>query len=111
MHIDVYNYGNFIIDGRRYTSDIKIMRKQVIFWEAEYNNMTLDNVRDIVMSSPEVIIIGTGFSGMLKVPPVVREYIEKRNVELIIEKTQEACRLYNELSNIKEVAAIIHIKG
>ncbi len=108
MHIDNYSFGNFIIDGRRYTSDIKLIGENVKFWDAEGHNMTIDDVRDAVQFNPEIIIIGTGQSGMLKISLMIREYIENKKIELITTNTPEACNLYNEMSKTRKVAAILH---
>lgn len=50
----------------------------------------------------EVIIIGTGQSGVLSVDSRIRGKIKSANVELAVAKTPEAVKLFNSLAQEKK---------
>jgi hypothetical protein len=105
MHIDSYSFGCFVVDGKTYSHDIKIVGKEIKLWKN--HKLCLDDVKDVVMAKPKIIIIGTGESGVVNVSPEIRDFITKAGIKLIIAKTAKACDLYNELSN-ENAAAILH---
>lgn len=57
----------------------------------------------------EILIVGTGAQGLLKVPPDTAAHFESSGIILIAEKTDEACRTYNELKNTSKVIAALHL--
>lgn len=56
-----------------------------------------------------MVIIGTGFSGMLKVTKEVEALLSSRGIELFALPTKEAVELYNELARKKRVAVLLHL--
>ena len=63
----------------------------------------------IIKYKPEVLIIGTGAYGILKVPSDTKHYIESNGIELIINNTRKACDIYNVLKDKKKVVAALHL--
>jgi hypothetical protein len=59
--------------------------------------------------APEVVVVGTGYVGMMKVSSETRLYVQKKGIELLVEKTREACGLVNDLSKSKRVLAGLHM--
>jgi hypothetical protein len=57
---------------------------------------------------PQIIIIGSGQSGVLIVPEDVKYRIKKQKIKLIVLETPEAIDEYNKLSKTKRVNALIH---
>lgn len=107
VRISHYEFGSYIIDGKRYERDIKIIDGRITSWHNHH--LALDDVEDAVKSHPEIIIIGTGMHGVLEVTDEIRDYIESRGIELVIVKTKEACSEFNSLTlHGKKVAAILH---
>ena len=105
--IESYSFGKYIIDGKEHEYDIKIINNQVKKWRN--HNMSKEDIIDLVEAKPELIIIGTGAYGVIKVSEDIKEYIKSKDIHLIIEKTGRACEEYNkaEKKGIK-VAAIFH---
>jgi hypothetical protein len=56
-----------------------------------------------------VLVVGTGYSGMMDVPPETRSYIESEGIELVVQKTAEACKTFNRLSESRTVVAALHL--
>jgi len=60
-------------------------------------------------SKPEIVIVGTGNMGVMKIAPEVEEHLKENNIKLIACKTEIACRKYNELSSKNRVVAALHL--
>jgi len=108
--IDSYTFGTFIIDGKRFDSNVKIIQDKATKCRYFENHIIeLNDFVDMVDKKPEYIIIGTGESGVIRVPEEIREYIEKAGIKLIMEKTGDACDIYNSLiKKKKRVCALLH---
>jgi hypothetical protein len=111
--IDKYSFGHIIINGKEYTSDVKIFGNlnhvQANWWRELGHTMALPDIQDILNDPPEVLIIGTGSAGVMKVPEKVITHIKSTGIELIIERTPEACNIFNKLHETKNVVAALHI--
>ncbi|MEM2482750.1 MAG: Mth938-like domain-containing protein [Candidatus Nezhaarchaeales archaeon] len=110
MHIDEYEFGKIVIDRRKYNRDVIITSKNVReWWRVKGHEVCVKDLEVIENEDLEVLIIGTGYFGIVKVLPEVEEWAEKKGVELIALPTREACNLYNEKSREKKVIAALHL--
>ena len=109
--IDAYYFGRIVIDGNAFTTDVIIFPDRVMdnWWRKDGHVLHVEAVELIVEEKPEVLIIGTGKYGILKVLPQTREYIDSRGVELIVEQTEQACEIYNKISRDRKVVAALHL--
>lgn len=108
--IDSYQFRTFIIKGKEYNRNIKLFDKEVR--EYKYipeHTLVLDDITDLINYNPLVIIIGTGAYGLMKLSKEISEYIERRRIRLVVQKTADACKTYNQsLKEGKKVAAFMH---
>lgn len=112
MHIiNDYRFGQIVIDGKKYTTDVKIFpdRVEENWWRDQGHSLVVNDIEDILEEAPELLIIGTGSAGVMLVPENTQQIIKKRGIDLIIERTGEAYKLYNELSKSKKVIAALHL--
>ena len=111
--IENYRFGHIVINGNEYTSDVKIFSDHVManWWRSSGHLLSISDIEDILRDPPEVLIIGTGSSGVMKVPEEVQKEVRKLGIELIVERTSDACNTYNELENSKQkqVVAALHL--
>jgi len=109
--IDSYNFGQIVINGNKYTSDVIIFpdRVQGDWWRDESHELTLKDISGIIDENPEILLVGTGAPGMMKVLPEVEREAEARNIQLIVQPTGEACEIYNQLSPTQKVVAAFHL--
>ena len=109
--IDSYHFGQIVIDGRKYSSDVIIFpdRVQDLWRRKKSHELTLEDIKEIMAENPEVLIVGTGAIGRMKVLPEVGQEAEALNIKLIAEPTGEACDIYNQLSSIQRVVAALHL--
>jgi hypothetical protein len=112
--IDMYEFGVIVVDGRKYTRDLIILPTKVMegWWRREGHNLTLEDLKELLDldASLEVLVIGTGYSGMMNVPEDVEESLKERGIEVIVEPTRNACQTFNTLlGEGRRVAAAIHL--
>jgi len=105
MHIDSYKIGQITIDGSEYEFDVLVYPEDdvVMKWERiESHELDKDDLEDIDIVTPDILIIGTGNKGELKILSQTREYLEELGVELIEAKTKEAIKIFNDLQKEEE---------
>jgi hypothetical protein len=112
MRIEDYQFGRIVIDGKIYTSDVIIFPDRVMRnWRREEGHfLSPADLWDVVKEEPDVLVVGTGNSGMMWVSPKTRRYLMERGIRLVEERTREACKTYNHLSSSgKKVVAALHL--
>jgi len=109
--IDAYSFGQIVISGQKYTSDVIIFpdRVQGDWWRDEGHELNLRDIAGVMEESPEILLVGTGAPGLMKVLPEVEREAEARNIQLIVQPTGEACDIYNQLSPTQRVVAALHL--
>lgn len=109
--IESYKFGMIVINGKRYTSDVIIFPDRVLdgWWRKEGHRLYVEDLREVLNSEPrpEVLVVGTGYSGLMKVSNEVEEELRSRRIEIIAQPTKQACQTFNELlkSNRRVVSA------
>jgi len=110
--IDAYDFGRIVINGKTYTSDLIIFPNRIMsdWWRKEGHRLHVNDLDEVVKEKAEVLIVGTGHSGLMKVPTETKEFIKSEGFELIIQPTEEACKTYNSLiKSGKKVVAALHL--
>ncbi|MFH1037059.1 MAG: MTH938/NDUFAF3 family protein [PVC group bacterium] len=109
--IDDYRFGRMIIDGRTYASDVIIFpdRVQGSWWRKNGHSLCREDIEDVLRAKPEVLVVGTGAGGVMKIPPAVAERIRAEGIELIARETASACRTYNSLLGKRTVIGAFHL--
>ena len=109
--IDSYHFGEIIIDGKNYSSDVVIFpdRVQNNWWRKTGHELCLEDIARVITENPEVLVVGTGASGLVKVLPEVEQMAHAQGIKLIAEPTDKACNTYSQLSHFQRVVAALHI--
>ena len=110
--IESYDFGRIAINWIVYTKDVIITGdKTIAGWVRKEGHLlqVADISQAIEESAPEVAIVGTGYNGMMSVPEETRLYFQRKGIDLLVEKTQEACNLFNALSKTKRALAALHL--
>jgi len=69
----------------------------------------VEDLKEAFQERPEVLIVGTGYSGLMRVPNEVSDYVKTIGIELIVQSTKEACKTFNRLVQSKRVVAALHL--
>lgn len=108
MKIQSYSFGRIIIDGKMYTEDVIIFSDKIEnWWRKESHNVYPKDIKSIIREKPDLLIIGTGAYGVMKVKEETKEILKQNNIEFISVKTKEACKMFNE--NSGKVVAALHL--
>ena len=109
--IDSYDFGRIVINGKRYNSDLIVFPDRVRdgWCRKEGHQLHVEDLKDVLEAKPEVLVVGTGYSGLMAVPPETRKYVESEGIELTAQKTAEACKTFNRLVKSRKVVATLHL--
>lgn len=109
--ITKYSFGEMVVNKKTYKSDIIIFPEKVIssWWRKEGHSLHKDDISEVLEYNPEIIIIGCGASGVMVVPKKLIEELNSRGIQVIVEKTTEAYKKFNELVKKKRVVGCFHL--
>ncbi len=111
MHIDGYEFGRIIIDGETYSHDLLIWPGQMKsdWWRTEGHLLQLGDVAEALAAAPQVLVVGTGAYGNMRVDRELEDYLKDTDIQLLAQPTAEACRLINDLAPRRRLAAALHL--
>jgi hypothetical protein len=112
MVIESYSFGNIVIDGSRYSSDLIIYPDGKIvagWWRQNGHLMTEADIAGLIAASPEVIVVGTGASGMLKPERGIEKVLGKKGIRMLAAPCRQALNHFNALNRSKKVGACFHL--
>jgi hypothetical protein len=99
------------ISGKIYTSDLIVYPNRIdaSWWRKTGHRLCMDDIREILEEKFDVLVVGTGYWGLMEVDKEVVQHAKLAKFNLIIEKTQKAVELFNTLSNQKKTIAAFHL--
>jgi hypothetical protein len=111
MRIDHYSFGKLVAQGIAYGADLILTPDGVeaSWWRKEGHRLCLEDLQAALAARPEVLVIGTGESGMMAVPAELRRQLADLGLEVHAATTAEAVRIYNELAPGRRTAAALHL--
>ena len=122
--ITEYHFGSITIEGKTYNYDVEVrwtpkeslrdptgQTCEVLkWWRGESHVVDVEDIKRAVGENPEIIVIGTGESGMAKVTNQAKEEIISKGIGLIIEKTGQAIKSFNrEEEKKRRVIGLFHL--
>lgn len=108
MHIDAYRFGEIIVDGTTYTSDVIVYPDEVQSnWRRERgHHLQPDDLTDVIAAAPRHLVIGTGASGRMTVSEETKQLLRRHDISFEVLPTDEACRAFNQRSS---AVAALHL--
>lgn len=107
--IDNTYFGAIIVNGRKFDSDVVIDWTGDIKSRSGSHSFTKADLNDLMMHDPEVIIVGTGTAGNVKVEPEAEIAARLNGVELITKLTPQAIIEFNKQVKRRKAIALIHV--
>lgn len=117
MKLSLIQFGAIEIDGERYERDVIIDRGAVSRrskklskpYRAQFGHTPVSAAEQIPWGpAGSRLVIGSGVHGMLPVMAEVTREAKRREVDLVVVPTEEACRLLSDPPD-DEVRAILHV--
>jgi hypothetical protein len=111
MKIDSFSFGSIVISGTTYTHDVIVYPDRVEGpWQREEEHRPqITEFSGILKAEPDVLIIGTGYAGVMSVPDQIRNYLTSKGITVHVEKTAAAIDRYHSLLGREKVVAALHI--
>jgi len=111
MKIEHYSFGRITIEGKTYTSDIIIYQGKVnaSWWRKQGHNLEIADLVDVLAAQPEVLVVGTGAMGLMKVPKETISHLQSKGIEVHVARTGEAVAIFNKLQKDKVAIAAFHL--
>ena len=109
--INSYSFGSIVIDGNKFSKDLIIFPEKInSSWRRKIGHLLLeDDIVEILDYKPELLIIGTGVSGLMKVDDKVKDKLKALGIEFVIKKTSEAVNEYNRIYKDKKAVCALHL--
>ena len=116
--VEFFQWGKYTIVGEEHTKtpegligagkDVRLIGHEATSWaERKGHKLTPEMITDVYDRDIEVLVIGNGVNSAVEVPDEVREAVESHGLELIIERSQDACLTYNEMMRDGRKAALL----
>ncbi len=110
--IETYSFGSMTVMRKKYRNDLKIIGNQIIgdWWRREGHALYAEDIDDILYSAVEILVVGTGAYGSMRVTEEAAKAIEGRGINLVAVPTKEAVSIFNNLhTEGKRVAGAFHL--
>jgi len=99
--IESYEFGSIVINGKKYVNDVIVFSEQAIhdWWRKEGHKLQLDDLDEILehKPKPEVVVVGTGYYGLVEVTSEVENALKSHKIKLIAQSTEPATQTFNGL--------------
>ena len=112
LRIESSSFGIIVINGKTYKSDLIIYPDGHITdsWRRKSGHtLLIDDIDGLIQYGPEVIIAGTGHSGLVKPEKGLEKILSDLGIQFISAPNQEAVELYNNMGSKKRVGACFHL--
>ena len=111
--IGSYTYGEMIVRGRRYLSDLIIYPNRIDSnWQRKKGHQVcIDDLVEIIAGHPEYLIIGTGESGQMQVLAETQDFVRTCGIQLVFAPTEYASKLYNDIYAKRRVIGAFYLAG
>lgn len=110
--IESYRFGAINIDGVEYKSDVVVTPEGVFpnWWRIEGHKLHFEDIEQFLSKSViDILVVGTGASGVMKVTEELLRELKARGIEVIALPSGEACEVYNRLKDQKRVMGVFHL--
>jgi hypothetical protein len=99
------------INGVMYTSDLIVFADHVKsdWWRIEGHKLHVEDLAEVLMAKPEILVVGTGYYGFMKILPETEQRLQTGGIRLVAEKTEKAYKIYNELSKSSQAVGAFHL--
>ena len=100
MHIDSYQFGKIVINGKVYDKDCLIVGDCVHanWWRKQGHVLDPEDLQPVIETRPAILIVGCGSLGLMKVSEDTRRVLKQENIEFFVLETDKAVEKFNELA-------------
>ncbi len=109
--IESYSFGSITIEGKRYIRDLIIYPDKITqnWRRKEGHFLTEHDIKEVLEYKPELLIIGTGAYGLMKVDEKLKNKLKDSGIDFIVKKTADAVEEYNKIYHEKNAVCALHL--
>ena len=110
--IEDYGFGSMTVKGENHRNDLKIVDNEIVgnWWRREGHALYAEDIDDILYSPVDVLVVGTGAYGHMRVTDEAAKAIKGQGIALVAVPTKEAVTIFNTLHGQgKKVAGAFHL--
>ena len=110
--INSYSLGSMTIDGVKYSKDVIIFPDGRIhnpWWRNQGHTLALNDLDELLLAKPEVIVAGTGAMGLMRPAAELSNFLAQHDIEFIAQRTSRAVETYNQMSGNRKVGGCFHL--
>ena len=110
--INSYSFGSMTIDGVKYSKDVIIFPDGRIhnpWWRDQGHTLALNDLDELLLAKPEVIVAGTGAMGFMQPTAELTNFLAQHDIEFIAQLTSRAVETYNQMSGNRKVGGCFHL--
>ena len=109
VRVDSVRFGEITIDGKIYYSDMIVWWDGKIEYRKKSHEFGMGEFLRLLERKPEIIVIGTGMSGICRVLEEVEQAAEDKGIEIFKELSPKAGEMFNAfVSDKRRVVAVLH---
>ncbi len=112
MIIEEYSFGRIRVAGKAYTSDVIIYPDRVdsSWWREDGHCLVPEDLAEVLLDPPSVLVIGTGYFGRMAVPDETLADLRGRGIHALAAPTKNAVEEFNRLQRQRaRVVAALHL--
>ncbi len=112
VRISAYEFGRIVVDGETHTRDVVIHpgRVEGPWWRREGHRLHAEDLAEVWASTPETLVVGTGYYGRMIVPQEIIDAVQAKGIEILTARTPDAVATFNRLSaSGRKVVGALHL--
>jgi hypothetical protein len=112
MKIDRCSFGSLVINGKTYRDDLIILPDGKIlkpWWRKRGHQVNMEDLQELIDSSPEIIVVGTGVSGRVVPAKNIEADLAKLSIKFIALPNEKAINVFNQLAAEKRTGGGFHL--
>jgi hypothetical protein len=109
--IQSYRFGQMVVDGQAHARDLILLPDRLVtnWWRKDGHRLDIDDLQEVLSATPDVLVVGTGAHGLMKVPQETRQALESAGIRLRVARTGEAWQIYNDMCEGSPTAGAFHL--
>lgn len=110
--IDAYSFGRIRVSGDDFDDDLIVFPDKVEpYWRRrDAHLLSIADLETVIDYSPDLLVVGTGMGGRLRLEPTTREALRLKGIECVDERTDRAWQIFNEeIEQDRRVVGAFHL--
>lgn len=115
MRIQSYSFGEMVVNGERYNNDLMVVGEGIKtnWYRKRGHNLYPEDINWILDRNPDLLIIGQGKSGRMRVSDGVKDLLQNQDIQFQIAATDDAVKHFNDAhknqDSTERIAGAFHL--